>query len=62
MRTRRIEWTPLVVLGLSLVILLLFIVYPLSRVPVGFYGPREVLKNKPLEHGVIERAPLLPIG
>ena len=31
MATRRIEWTPLVVLGLSLLILLLFIVYPLSR-------------------------------
>ena len=34
------------------------IVYSLSRITKGFYGPREVLKNKPLEKGVIERAPL----
>ena len=34
------------------------VVYPLSRIPKGFYGPREVLKNKPLEHGIIERSPL----
>jgi len=37
------------------------IVYSLTRIPKGFYGPREVLKNKPLEHGVIERAPLEPV-
>ncbi len=34
------------------------LVYTLSRITKGFYGPREVLKNKPLEHGIIERAPL----
>ena len=32
------------------------IVYPLSRIKAGVYGPNEILKNKPLEHGVIERA------
>lgn len=37
------------------------IVYELTRVTKGFYGPNEVLKNKPLEHGVIERAPLRPL-
>ena len=34
------------------------IVYSLTRITKGFYGPREVLKNKPLEKGVVERAPL----
>lgn len=34
------------------------IVYSLTRINSGIYGPREVLKNKPMEHGVIERAPL----
>jgi hypothetical protein len=34
------------------------IVYALARVSAGIYGPREVLKNKPLEHGIIERAEL----
>jgi carbonic anhydrase/acetyltransferase-like protein (isoleucine patch superfamily) len=34
------------------------IVYALSRINKGFYGPNEVLKNKPLEHGVIERVVL----
>jgi hypothetical protein len=34
------------------------IVYALSRINKGFYGPREVLKNKPLEHGIIEIASL----
>ena len=33
------------------------IVYQLSRINKGFYGPGEVLKNKPLEKNVIERAP-----
>ncbi len=33
------------------------IAYSLTRIPKGFYGPNEVLKNKPLAHGVIERAP-----
>lgn len=32
------------------------IVYQLSRINKGFYGPSEVLKNKPLEKNVIERA------
>jgi NDP-sugar pyrophosphorylase family protein len=35
------------------------VAYPLTRLSKGFYGPDEILKNKPLEHGVIERAPLL---
>ena len=34
------------------------IVYQLSRISKGFYGPLEVLKNKPMEHGIIERSPL----
>ncbi len=34
------------------------IVYSLTRITKGFYGPKEVLKNKPLEKGVVERAPL----
>ena len=34
------------------------IVYQLSRINKGFYGPGEVLKNKPLEKNIIERAPL----
>jgi hypothetical protein len=34
------------------------IVYQLSRINKGFYGPSEVLKNKPLEKNIIERAPL----
>jgi len=34
------------------------IVYPLTRINSGVYGPGEVLKNKPMEHGVIERARL----
>jgi hypothetical protein len=33
-------------------------VYPLTRLPKGFYGPNELIKNKPLEHGVIERSVL----
>ena len=37
------------------------IVYALTRIPKGFYGPREVLKNKPLEHGIVERVPLQPL-
>ena len=32
------------------------IVYALTRITKGFYGPNEVLKNKPMEHGIIERA------
>ena len=38
------------------------IVYALTRIKKGFYGPNEVLKNKPMEHGIIERAPLTPLG
>ena len=34
------------------------IVYQLSRLNKGFYGPHELVKNKPIEHGVIERGPL----
>lgn len=34
------------------------IAYSLTRLTKGFYGPDEILKNKPLEKGVIERAPL----
>ncbi len=34
------------------------ITYQLCRLNKGFYGPREMLKNKPMEHGVIERIPL----
>jgi len=34
------------------------IVYALTRINSGIYGPHEVLKNKPMEHGVIERVPL----
>jgi hypothetical protein len=37
------------------------IVYQLTRVNKGFYGPHEVLKNKPMEHGIVERAPLEPL-
>ena len=37
------------------------IAYSLCRITKGFYGPDEVLKNKPMEHGVIERAPLKPL-
>jgi hypothetical protein len=34
------------------------VVYPLTRITHGFYGPDEVLKNKPIEHGVVERVKL----
>jgi len=34
------------------------IAYALTRLNNGFYGPREILKYKPLEHGVIERTPM----
>ncbi len=30
--------------------------YALARISKGFYGPNEILKNKPLEHGIIERS------
>ncbi len=32
------------------------VVYALTSIRKGFYGPNEVLKNKPFEAGVIERA------
>lgn len=35
--------------------------YALARISKGFYGPNEVLKNKPLEHGIIERSPFKPL-
>ena len=38
------------------------IVYSLTRITKGFYGPNEVLKNKPMEHGVVERAKLQPLS
>lgn len=34
------------------------IFYSLCRISKGFYGPNEVLKNKPLEKNIIERVPL----
>ncbi len=34
------------------------IAYSLSRISKGLYGPNEILKNKPMEHGIIERMPL----
>ena len=37
------------------------IIYQLSRINKGLYGPNEVLKNKPIEHGIIERTPFRPL-
>ena len=37
------------------------IAYTLTRIAKGFYGPNEILKNKPMAHGVIERSPLRPL-
>ena len=34
------------------------IVYQLSRLNKGFYGPNVLIKNKPMEHGVVEITPL----
>jgi hypothetical protein len=34
------------------------VVYQLTRLNKGFYGPDEVLKNKPMEHGIVERSKL----
>jgi len=39
----------------------LTIAYTLTRITKGLYGPNEVLKNKPMEHGVVERSPLRPL-
>jgi hypothetical protein len=36
------------------------ITYSLTRLSKGFFGPYEILKNKPLEHGIIERSPYKP--
>ena len=36
------------------------IVYQLSRINKGFFGPDEVLKNKPIEHGIVERSAFRP--
>lgn len=33
------------------------ITYTLTRISKGFYGPNEILKNKAMEKGIIERAP-----
>ncbi|OQR83919.1 bifunctional GlmU protein [Achlya hypogyna] len=33
-------------------------VYALTRLNKGLYGPNEIIKNKPMEKGVVERAPL----
>lgn len=38
------------------------IVYALTRISKGVYGPNEVLKNKPLEKGIVERVPLQSLG
>ena len=38
------------------------IAYALTRLTKGVYGPNEVLKNKPMEHGVIERVELRPLN
>ena len=37
------------------------ITYALTRITKGVYGPNEVLKNKPIEHGVVERVTLKPL-
>eukprot|EP00462_Mataza_sp_D1_P006372 CAMPEP_0175123854 /NCGR_PEP_ID=MMETSP0087-20121206/2468_1 /TAXON_ID=136419 /ORGANISM="Unknown Unknown, Strain D1" /LENGTH=306 /DNA_ID=CAMNT_0016405579 /DNA_START=56 /DNA_END=976 /DNA_ORIENTATION=- len=34
------------------------VVYSLTRLNRGVYGPNELIKNKPLEKGVLERGPL----
>lgn len=36
------------------------ITYSLTRISKGIFGPNEILKNKPLEHGIIERSPYRP--
>ena len=36
------------------------ITYSLTRISKGVFGPNEILKNKPLEHGIIERSPYKP--
>ena len=34
------------------------VVYPLAAIRKGFYGPRQILKNKPMDKGVIETSGL----
>ena len=34
------------------------IIYQLTRINKGFYGPNVLIKNKPMEHGVVEMTPL----
>jgi hypothetical protein len=34
------------------------IVYSLTRLNSGVYGPNELIKNKPMQHGIVERVPL----
>ncbi|HEB09633.1 MAG TPA: hypothetical protein ENI06_00285 [Spirochaetales bacterium] len=34
-------------------------VYSLTRLQKGFYGPNQIIKNKPLEKGVLEISPLM---
>ena len=34
------------------------IAYALTRLSKGFHGPRAVLKNKPMEHGIVEVTPM----
>ena len=37
------------------------IAYQLTRINKGFYGPNVLMKNKPMEHGVVEMSPLTPL-
>ncbi len=37
------------------------IAYTLTRITKGVYGPNVILKNKPMEHGVIEKSALNPL-
>ena len=34
------------------------LIYPLCRIRKGFYGPDQIIKNKPLQKGVLEITPL----
>ncbi|GMF59614.1 unnamed protein product [Phytophthora fragariaefolia] len=36
------------------------VVYPLTRLRKGIYGPSLLIKNKPMEKGVLEIVPILP--
>jgi hypothetical protein len=38
------------------------LVYPLTRLEKGFYGPNAVIKNKPRQSGAVETAPLAFLG